>query len=170
MTRAKRRAVDLRKAARTLTTAGTTAAHTGELALAAGRVVAARQALGLEALAQPLTADHAEFARMISEKVAAFSDAALAAGHRSAKIAQQATRFAATDATLAAGAALRLWSCRSPADLFALQSRFAAAWFDRAASRSIAVASAATNAQRDMLAPIHAAATGNDRRLTRKRR
>src|ERR1700712_2053561 len=48
------------------------ASSSGELAMASGQIIARRVALGVAAVMNPLRADHAEFERMVPEKLEAF--------------------------------------------------------------------------------------------------
>src|SRR3569832_1910810 len=68
-----RTARDARKLTRTLAAATASTVKTGELAVASGEVIARRVALGAATLADPASADHREFTRMIAEKVTALS-------------------------------------------------------------------------------------------------
>ena len=57
----------------------TRTADTGnDLAIGAGQIIAKRVALGLAAAVNPMAADLAEFARIVPEKVEAFSAAGIA--------------------------------------------------------------------------------------------
>jgi hypothetical protein len=119
--------------------------HTGELALAAPAVVAHR--LGRLAIAggSPSVQDRREFTRMVFEKPVAFGEAWLAMSLRAWE-AQQ----------LLALAAMRAWSLPWGA---ASSSRSITRAFEAAAMRVTAAG----------LAPLHAAATANVRRLGRRR-
>jgi hypothetical protein len=163
----KRAGRNLRKITQSLADAGATSLKGGELAVASGRVIAERAALGVGALVDPSTVDHTEFARMVPEKMKAFSAASAALQRRSGQFVAEMTRFAGTEAALALSAAGELALCRSPADLLALQSRLALAWFGRAVSQSLALGALAIGAGGAALAPVHRAATGNARRLQR---
>ena len=73
-----RRAVrDGRRMQRTARAATRAALKGAALAQATGHVVAKRTALGLSAMANPAQADHAEFVRIVPEKMAAFSASAM---------------------------------------------------------------------------------------------
>jgi hypothetical protein len=146
-------------------TAGTNSRKTGELAVAASQVVTKRMALGAAAIMDPLNADHAEFATIVTEKAKAFSEAGMTWLQGSAEIAERVTSFAASEMAASAAAARALARCRTSAALFATQSNAVTAWFARALSHSIALGALAMRSQAAALAPIHRAATANARRL-----
>ncbi len=137
----------------------------GELALAAGEVVATRLAIGAAALLDPVNADHAEFARLVPEKAEAFSAAGTALAQRSADIAHQVTSFAVGELVLACKAAAAMADCHTPAALLFAQGRFVMGCVTRSLSQSAALAALAVNAQAAALAPVHQTATANARRL-----
>lgn len=174
MTRLKRAAADFRKVSRSVATSAATAAKTGELARAAGNVIAKRTAIAATAtmgtvLALPTTgqalAHQAELARIIPEKSAAFSAAGTALIARSSAIAQQITAFMANETAVAGRASLALMRARSPQAAFVVQQSFTIGWLDRLVSQSIAIGTLTIAAQAAMLAPVHRAATDNAKRL-----
>jgi hypothetical protein len=158
---------DIRKLTRTLADATATTLKGSELAVASGEVIARRMALGATALADPATADHVEFSRMVPEKMAALSAVAAVVQQRSVAVMAEMTRFASREATIALHAAGELALCSTPSALAAAQGRFVVGWFARAASQSLALGSLAMSAGGAMLAPIHRTATGNAKRLRR---
>jgi hypothetical protein len=135
------------------------------LTQATGHVMAKRTALGLSAMANPAQADHAEFMRIVPEKMAAFNAAAIALMRCSGEMAQQAARFATSEIADATAAAADLARCRTPAAAVAVQGRFATAWLFRALSQSIAVGAIAMRSYGDVMAPVHRVAVRNSRRL-----
>ena len=146
--------------------AGTLAALKGAtLAQAAGHVVAKRTALGLVAMANLAQADHAEFARIVPEKIEAFRASAIALMGYSAELAQQAARYASSEIAIASEAVVDLARCRTPAAAIGIQSQFATTWFARARSRSIAVAALAVRSYGAVTTPVHQVAIRNSRRL-----
>ena len=158
---------DLRKITKSFADAASTSLKGGELAVASGRVIAERAALGVAAFIDPSTADHIEFSRMVPEKMEAFLAASAALQRRSGQFVAEMVRLAGSESALALSAAGQLALCRSPADLLALQNRLALAWFGRAVSQSLALGALAAGAGGAALAPVHRAATGNARRLRR---
>ena len=165
MKKIKRAVRDGRRLQRTASAATRAALKGAALAQAAGHVVAKRTALGLSAIANPAQADHAEFGRIVPEKVRAFHASALALMRCSGEMAQQTTRFATSEMSNATAAAADLARCRTPAAAVAVQSRFATAWLFRALSQSIAVGALAMRSYGDVMAPVHLVAVRNSRRL-----
>ena len=145
--------------------AATNARKTSELAIAAHRVIGKRMALGAKATIDPLDADHAELARILPEKVAAFSEAGIALLFRSKEITRQMVGFGASEMSAAASAGLAMAKCRTPAGMMATQRGITLAWFSRALSHSLALGVLATRSQRAAMAPIHRVAMANARRL-----
>jgi len=113
-------------------------ANAGELAIAAGQVFAMRMALGAQAMSDPLSADHGEFAKIIPEKTSAFAHAGMTWLRWSGEVAEQMASFAACEAATVAEAVAAMSSCRTPVDVIAMQSSFTTAWLARALSQSIA--------------------------------
>lgn len=152
---------------RTASAATRAALKGAALAQATSHVVAKRTALGLSAIANPAQADHAEFGRLVPEKVAAFRASATALMRCSGEMAQQATRFATSETANAIAAAADLARCRTPAAALAVQSRFATAWLFRTFSQSIAVGALAMRSYGDVMTPVHRMAVRNSARLAR---
>jgi hypothetical protein len=157
----------MKRAMKATRAAGTNVRKGGELAVAAGQVIAARAALGAAAMMDPLKADHVEFARIIPEKTTAFSAAGVAWLRGSSETAQRISAFAASELATAATAAAAIASCKTPAGVFAAQSRYASAWFGRVLTQSVALGSLAIKSQGAAMAPLYRAATANARRLSR---
>jgi hypothetical protein len=137
----------------------------GELALAAGRVIARPSNLATAAILDPATADHAEFSRMVPEKAAAFSASGLALFRWANEFAWQTARSTSDAAVKMAQAWSELALCRTPMAAFAAQTSFAFGWCGRAYSQLLAANALAMRSHGAMLAPLHRAATSNDRRL-----
>jgi hypothetical protein len=156
---------DARKLTGTFATATATTRKGNELALASGEVIARRMALGAAAFADPLTADHVEFSRMVPEKMAALSAVAAIVQRRSTAVIAEMARYAGSEATIALRAAGELSRCRTPAEIAAVQSRFVLGWFSRAVSQSLVLGGLAMSAGGAMLVPVHRAATDNAKRL-----
>lgn len=162
MTKMQRARRDRRKLTRTAA-----AATMATLKGAAGEVIGRRMALGATALADPLTADHREFSRMVGEKMAALAAVTTVLQQRSDAAMAEMTRIAGSEASIALRMAGDLALCRSPAEIAAAQSRFALGWLARAGSQWLALSALAMTAGGAMLAPVHRAATGNAKRLRR---
>jgi hypothetical protein len=165
MKKIKRAVRDGRRMQRTASAATRAALKGAALAQATGHVVAKRTALGLSAMANPAQADYGEFARIVPEKMAAFSVSAVTLARCSREMAEQAARFATSEIATATAAATDLSRCRTPAAALAVQGRFAAAWLFRALSQSIAVGAIAMRSYGDVMAPVHRVAVRNSRRL-----
>jgi hypothetical protein len=159
------RSNNLAKQKKTVRTAIKSRTQVGELALAAGRVVARRSALGAAAMLDPANADGAEFSRMMPEKIAAFSASGMALYRWASNIAYQVARTTGDEAANIARASTELALCRTPAAAVAVQTRFAIGWYERALSQLLAGSALAMRSHGAMLTPLHCAATSNDRRL-----
>ena len=88
----------------------------GDLAITASQIVAKRVALGIAAAMDPLRADHAEFERMVPEKVEAFSVAGMIMLEQSGQANRQMTRLASDAAMATARATIAMTGCSSPGD------------------------------------------------------
>lgn len=144
-----------RKPRRKATSAGAfaLASASAELALASLRVIDARAPMIVAAVRDPMRGDYAELTRMVSEKPLAFAQGAAAAGPAWLAMAAESNRYLA-----------QAWNWKAPrAGLApALDASLGAmAFWARMMSLGVAWQSA-------MLAPIHAAATANARRLGAK--
>jgi hypothetical protein len=164
--RAQRAAAAMRRGARTLGASGVTAVNAVEMAHAAGAVIAERSALGLRALTTPIEAT-AELSRLVPEKLLALSAASTAVGAHSAEMGQRLMRMASDEATIAMRTASQLWLSGGPAGYLAVQNRAVLDWFSRAFSHSMSVGAAVARSQAAALLPVHRAATGNARRLSK---
>ncbi|MFA5122716.1 phasin family protein [Zavarzinia sp.] len=156
-----------RKLNRTLHLASDNAGKTGELAVAAGRVISHRMTLGTKALMNPAAADHAEFSRMIPEKIGAFSEAGSIWLRWSGRIADQVARYVRREMALADNAVAAVAGCRSPAGLVALQQQAATDWLERVWSQSLSLGALVMRSQGAALAPVLRTATANVHRLDR---
>jgi hypothetical protein len=122
-----------------------------ELALASLRVVNARTPMIARALSDPMRGDYAELTRMVSEKPLAFAQGAAAGGPAWLAMAAESNRYLA-----------QAWKTPTYGVAPALSASLGAfAFWGRMMSLGVAWQSA-------MLAPVHAAATANARRLDAK--
>jgi hypothetical protein len=137
----------------------------GDLVMAAGQIVAKRVALGVAAAVDPLRADHAEFGRMVPEKMEAFSAAGRIMLEQSSEAGFEMTRLASDEVMNTACATIAMAGCTDPMALVDAQSKFAIAWFDRAASNMIAMSMLALRAHDAAMAPIRDAVAANTERL-----
>jgi hypothetical protein len=117
-----------------------------ELALASLRVVNARTPMIVQAFNDPMRGNYAELTRMVSEKPLAFARGAAAGGPGWLAMAAESNRYFTQAWTLTPGLAT---------------ATNALAFWGRMMSLGVAWQSA-------MLAPVHAAATANARRLGSK--
>lgn len=146
MTRPRRRARRKASPADAFALATTSA----ELALASLRVVGARTPMIVEAAKDPARGNYAELTRMVSEKPLAFARGAHAAGPAWLAMAAESNRYLT-----------QAWKAPTWGLAPALNASLdAMAFWSRMMSLGVAWQSA-------MLAPLHAAATANARRLGR---
>jgi hypothetical protein len=115
----------------------------------------------------PLRADHAEFERMVPEKVEAFSVAGMIMLEQSGQANRQMTRLASDAAMATARATIAMTGCSSPVTLVQAQGRFTLEWFNRAVSDFIAMGMLALGAQEAAMLPIQQTVFANAERLGR---
>ena len=119
-----------------------------ELALASLKVVNARTPMIVQAMSDPMRGNYAELTRMVSEKPLAFAKGAAAGGPAWLAMAAESNRYLA-----------QVWKTPTYGLAPAMNASLGAmAFWGRMMSLGVAWQSA-------MLAPIHAAATTNARRL-----
>jgi hypothetical protein len=122
-----------------------------ELALASLKVVNARTPMIVQAMSDPMRGNYAELTRMVSEKPLAFAKASAAGGPGWLAMAAESNRYLA-----------QAWKTPSYGVAPAMNASLAAmAFWGRMMSLGVAWQSA-------MLAPVHAEATANARRLGSK--
>jgi hypothetical protein len=155
----------LKRVRRAVAEVGATSARAGELGVAAGKVVAHRVGLGLAALANPLDADHAEFARMVPEKTEAFTAAGTIMLERTAAIGQRIAAHTMKEAMLAGRAGLEMAATADPASLLRVQSRFLAGAASRFIELAMQVGGMSLAIGGAALVPVHRTATANARRI-----
>jgi O-methyltransferase involved in polyketide biosynthesis len=136
-----------------------------DIARASHHVIRKRVALGVQAALRPHRADHAEFARIIPEKVEAFSAAGKVMMEKSGEANRQILEDVSAEVMTAASAVVSMSQCSNPIDLAAAQGRFAYGWLGRATSRFIAMGEFAMSAQAAALAPIRQTVVENSERL-----
>ncbi len=138
-----------------------------DLASAAGQIIAKRVALGVAAIINPMRADHAEFGRMMPEKVEAFSAAGIIMMQQASHASEQIACFAADAIRRATRARLDFAASASPVEIVEKQGHFAAGWFRMAASNFMAMGLLALNAQKAAMLPIQQTIAANAERLGR---
>jgi glutamate synthase domain-containing protein 2 len=136
-----------------------------EIARASQHVISKRVALGIQAALRPHRADHVEFARIVPEKVEAFSAAGKVMMQKSDEANRKILEDVSFEVATAASAALSMGRCSSPADLAVAQGRYAYGWMGRAASRFVSMGMFAMSAQAAALAPIRQTVVENSERL-----
>jgi hypothetical protein len=142
-----------------------TADSGNNLAIAAGQVIAKRVALGVAAAVNPMAADHAEFARMVPEKVEAFSAAGMAMLEHTGEVGNRVSHFAANEVMTTARATLEIAICHDPLSMLAAQGRFVSAWWERTTANMMTLGMMALSAQAATLTPIRLAVAANTERL-----
>jgi hypothetical protein len=141
------------------------ASRGNDLAKATRRIIAKRVALGLAAALDPMHADHVEFARMVPEKVQAFSAAGMVMLNQSGEASRQMMRLASEEVMTTACATIEMTGCSSPLAWAEAQSRFARAWFSRATSSLNMMGMLMLTAQAAAMAPIRQTVAANAERL-----
>jgi hypothetical protein len=138
-----------------------------DLAAAAGQIIAKRVALGVAAAFDPIGADHAEFGRMVPEKMEAFSAASMIMLDQSNQAGWEITRIASDEIITTARATLAMAGCAGPMAMAEAQSQFVLAWFTRAAANFFAMGMLALGAHEAALVPIRLTIATNAARLAR---
>jgi hypothetical protein len=136
------------------------------VSVAASRVKARRAAPDGAAVADPVQADHSEFARILPGKLSAYSRAATILMAKSGEMAQQITRFVSYETMIAAEAGTRVARCRDLDAALTVQRQFTMAWYFRALSQNIAVAGQMMLAVEAVLAPVQSVATSSSKRFS----
>ncbi len=142
-----------------------TAGSGNDLAIAAGQVIAKRVALGVAAAVNPMSADHAEFARMVPEKVEAFSAAGMAIFEHTGEVGNRISHFATHEVMTTARATLEIANCHDPLSMLEAQGRFVREWWERATANVMTLGMMALSAQAATLNPIRLAVSANTERL-----
>jgi hypothetical protein len=145
--------------------ASRSASSSNQLAVAAGQVIAKRVALGVAAALNPMQADHAEFGRMVPEKMEAFSAASRIMTLQAGEVGITLTRFASDALMTATRATYAMARSINPLAFAEAQTRFAVACFEQAASNLVAMGMLAFGAQEAALVPIQEAIAANTQRL-----
>jgi O-methyltransferase involved in polyketide biosynthesis len=136
-----------------------------DIVKATTKVIAKRVALGLAAALDPVHADHGEFARMVPEKVEAFSAAGMVMLKQSGEASQQMMRLASREVMTTAFATIEMTGCSGPAAWAEAQGRFARAWLSRATSSLDTMGMLVLTAQAAAMAPIRQTVVANSERL-----
>lgn len=150
---------------RILTMARQNASRRDDLAKATTKIIAKRVALGLTAVLDPVHADHVEFARMVPEKVEAFSAAGMIMLNQSGEASRQMMRLASEEVVTTACATIEMTGCSSPVAWAEVQGRFVCAWLSRVTSSLNTMGMLALTAQAAAMAPIRQTVVANAERL-----
>jgi hypothetical protein len=143
------------------------AGNSNDLAIAAGQIIARRVALGVAAAFDPIGADHAEFGRIMPEKMEAFSAASMIMLEQTNQAGWEITRIASDEVMTTARATVSIAACTSPVAMAEAQSQFALAWFSRAASNFFAMGMLAIGMHEAAMVPIQQTIAANTERLAR---
>jgi len=136
-----------------------------ELLQASGDVIARRLEIVAEAVRDPLKADLREMSLMGSEKVEALTASASAGLNGAMSLAATTAAVAARETAAAQTALGSVLKAGSPAEAALAQGAWASAVLNRAVTDSWAFGATMLKLQADALAPIHAAAVANAKRL-----
>ena len=136
-----------------------------DIAVAAGQIIAKRIALGMAAALDPMAADHAEFGRMMPEKMEAFSAAGRIMLEQSNQVGWELSRLASDEVMTTARATLAMAVCADPVTMAEAQGQFALAWFNRAATNFFAMGILALGVQQAAMMPIQQTVAANAERL-----
>ena len=138
-----------------------------ELLQASGDVIARRLEIVAEAVRDPLKADLREMSLMGSEKVEALTASASAGLNGAMNLAATSAAVAVRETAAAQGALNAVLTARNPAEAALAQSNWVTAAMGRAVSDGWAFGTTMMKLQAETLAPIHAAAVANAKRLKR---
>ena len=148
--------------------AGRNLRQAGELATAAGHVIAARSVLAAKGLAAPSEMDMGEFARMIPEKVTAFNASGAAYATQTAGAMTSFAEAATAEWIAATGRYTNaLATARTPFGAVLAHGQNMLATWRWMIAQSVSAGAQALRAQGAMIAPIHATAQDNARRLAK---
>ncbi len=136
-----------------------------ELLQASGDVIARRLEIVAEAVRDPLKADLREMSLMGSEKVEALSASASVGLNAAASLAATTAAVAARETAAAQTALGSVLKAGNPAEAALAQGAWVTAAMSRAVSDGWAFGATMLKLQADALAPIHAAAVANAKRL-----
>jgi len=138
-----------------------------ELLQASGDVIARRLEIVADGFRDPLKADLREMSLMGSEKVEALSASAAVGLNGAAALAATTAAVAARETAAAQAALGSVLKADSPAGAVLAQGAWMTAAMGRAVNDGWAFGATMLKLQADALAPIHAAAVANARRLKR---
>ena len=132
---------------------------------AAASVIAIRTEMAMLACGRPSAEASAEMALMVSEKMDAFAKSGGAISAGAADLAEHGALYATDEVAAASEGWMKLAACRTPAELFNVQSQLLTGWLNRTYNFGVGVNAAAAKTGEQALAPLHLAVTANDKRL-----
>lgn len=138
-----------------------------ELLQASGDVIARRLEIVADGFRDPLKADLREMSLMGSEKVEALTASASAGLNGAMSLAATGAAVAARETAAAQGALNAVLNAASPAEAALAQGNWMTAAMGRAVSDGWAFGASMMKLQAETMAPIHAAAVANAKRLKR---
>ena len=138
-----------------------------ELLQASGDVIARRLEIVADGFRDPLKADLRELSLMGSEKVEALTASATAGLSGAVTMASTTAAVAARETAAAQKALNAVLAARNPAEVALAQGSWMTAAMGRAVSDGWAFGASMLKLQTETLAPIHAAAVANAKRLKR---
>ena len=141
------------------------AARAHETATAAASVIAARMEMGRIAFGNPSIAANGEAAAMMTEKLAAFSEAGAAMAGSSGELAARQMRYAMDETTRGGAAMAKIAACKTPMDLALVQTQLAMDFFNRGVTHTVSLGALAMRVGDAGLRPIHRTVTANAKRL-----
>jgi O-methyltransferase involved in polyketide biosynthesis len=141
------------------------ASRGNDITTATMMIIAKRLALGVAAAVDPLHADHMEFARVIPEKVQAFSAVGMVMLSQSGKASRQMVQLASEEVVTTASATVGMTGCFGPAAWAEAQSQFARAWLNRLTSNFNTLGMLLLTTQAAAMAPIRQTVVANAERL-----
>jgi hypothetical protein len=142
-----------------------TARKTQETLDAAANVIAARMS---PAMMTPTVANGIEFNLMVSEKVAAFSEAGAAVAAGAQAMAGQSARYAVDEAAAAGQGMVRLTACKTPAEMMMVQGKLMADFFSRGLAYGMGLNTLVARTGDKALSPVHKTVTDNHKRLNKR--
>lgn len=149
---------------------GTLAWKTGEMMLASGQVIGHRTGRLLAAGHSPGAQDRREFALMGQEKIAAMAEASQALALSGVRITQKMGAIAFEQMLSATTGMAALAASRTAQQAMAQHSRLVRETLSASATAGSALSRAAAQSASRALKPIHRRATGNARRLAKKKK
>ena len=138
-----------------------------DLAVASGEIVSKRISLGMAAAANPMQADHTEFARMVPEKVEAFAGAGQALVTQSKNAHQQLTQMLLCELETATAASMIMAGYMNPVTLAKAHASFMLSWCERMKHNYVEAGMMALDAHSAVMEPLRRTVAVNTSRLAK---